>query len=142
MKNILRTSLIAVAAFLALGISANAQVSRQYLVHIPFDFKVGKKILKAGDYRLAPLDGITNWRAVTLQGQSTKDWKLLGNVAIDSTESSKHGRLTFAKIGDDWLLRDVETAGFKLKLNVPASDEGNVATAGKPVETKTVSLDR
>jgi hypothetical protein len=142
MKNILRTGLIAVAAFLALGISANAQISRQYLVHIPFDFKVGKKVLKAGDYRLAPLDGISNWRAVALQGQSTKDWKVLGNVAIDSTESNKQGRLTFAKIGDDWLLRDVETAGFKLKLNVPASDEGNVATAGKPVETKTVSLDR
>ena len=142
MKNILRTSLIAVAAFLALGISANAQISRQYLVHIPFDFKVGKKVLKAGDYRLAPLDGISNWRAVALQGQSTKDWKVLGNVAIDSTESNKQGRLTFAKIGDDWLLRDVETAGFKLKLNVPAADEGNVATVGKPVETKTVSLNR
>jgi len=142
MKNILRTGLIAAGAFLALGISVSAQVSRQYLVHIPFDFKVGKKVLKAGDYRLAPLDGITNWRTMALQGQSTKDWKILGNVAIDSTESNKQGRLTFAKIGDEWLLRDVETAGFKLKLNVPAADEGNVATAGKPVETKTVSLNR
>ena len=142
MKNILRTGLIAVAAFLAFGISANAQVSRQYLVHIPFDFKVGKKVLKAGDYRLAPLDGITNWRSVALRGPSTNDWKVLGNAAIDSTESNKQGRLTFAKIGDEWLLRDVETAGFKLKLKVPAADEGNVATVGKPVETKTVSLSR
>lgn len=142
MKNIFRTGLIAVAAFLALGISGHAQVSRQCLVHIPFDFKVGQTVLKAGDYRLAPLDGITNWRALALQGRSTKDWKVLGNVAIDSTESNKKGRLTFAKIGDDWLLRDVETASFKLKLDVPAADEGNVATAGKPVDTKTVSLNR
>jgi hypothetical protein len=142
MINILRTGLAAVAAFLAFGISANAQVSRQYLVHVPFDFKIGKKALKAGDYRLTPLDGSTNWRPVAIQGRSTKDWKVLGNVAIDSTESNKQGRLTFAKIGDEWLLRDVETAGFKLKLKVPAADEGNVATAGKPVETRTVSLNR
>ena len=142
MKSILRTGLIAAAAFFALGISANAQISRQYLVHIPFDFKVGEKVLKAGDYRIAPLDGGTNWRPVALQGRSVKDWKVLGNVAIDSTGSNKRGRLTFAKISNEWLLRDVETAGFKLKLNVPAADDGNVATAGKPVETKTVSLNR
>jgi hypothetical protein len=142
MKSILRTGSIALAAFFALGISANAQVSRQYLVHIPFDFKVGEKVLKAGDYRLGPLEGTTNERAVLLQNSSNNDAQVLGQTAIDSTGSNKQGRLTFAKISDQWLLRDVETVGFKLKLRVPVSDQGNVATAGKPVETKTVSLNR
>ena len=142
MKRILRIGLLVAVALVGFSISGNAQVSRQYLVHIPFDFTVAKKHFKAGDYKIVPNSGATNFRTVTLQGRSINDWKVLGNVAIAYTESSDKGRLIFANVSDEWVLRNVETPGFSLKLKVPKTDEGVVATAGKPVETTTIGLNR
>ena len=142
MKNILRTGVLVSAALLSLSTLGNAQVSRQYFVHIPFDFTVGGKLLKAGEYRIAPLGGSTNQRAVILESRANGEGKVIGQAAIESTESSRQGRITFAKVSDQWRLREVETAGFTLKLKTPAEGESTVASAGKPEETKTIGLNR
>ena len=47
MKNVLRAGLLFAGVLFAFGITGNAQISRQYTVHIPFDFTVGAKTLKA-----------------------------------------------------------------------------------------------
>jgi len=142
MKNVLRTALFSLAVLVAAGASGYAQVSRQYVVHIPFDFTVGSKQYKQGDYRIAPVDGVTNQRAILLENRSTADASVLGQASIDSSNSSKQGRITFAKISDQWILREVETPGFSLRVKSPAAEAEFVATAGKPVESAIVKIGR
>jgi hypothetical protein len=142
MKNVLRSALFSLALLLTVGVAGYAQVSRPYVVHIPFDFTVGDKQYKQGDYRIAPLDGITNQRAVVLESRATANVSVLGQTSIDSSYSNKQGRITFAKISDQWILREVETPGFKLRVKSPAAEAELVATAGKPVETTSVTIGR
>ena len=94
--------------------NGNAQVSRQYAVHVPFDFTVGNKLLKAGDYWIGPLSGVTNQRTLFIQSRSTGKIGVIGQTAITSSESDKAGTMTFVKYGDPWVLEELTTPGFTL----------------------------
>jgi hypothetical protein len=142
MKNILRVGLLLAGVFAALAISGNAQVNRQYAAHIPFDFKVGGKVLKAGDYRITPLSGITNQRFIAIQNQETGKATLVGQASIDSSGTSTEGRLTFIGNNDEWLLSEVTTPGFSLKLKSRSEDNDKIASAKKLEETQTVEINR
>ena len=142
MKNILRVGLLLAGIFGVFGISGNAQVSNMYAAHIPFDFKVGDKVLKAGDYRISPLDGATNERVIVLRDSSTGKATLLGQTAIGSYGTIKGGRLTFIGSDDGWFLKEITTEGFTLKTKAGSVENQNVASAKKPVETQTVEINR
>jgi hypothetical protein len=142
MKNILRVGLLVVGMLAAFGISGNAQVTRAYAVHIPFDFTIGGKVLKAGDYRIVPLAGITSERAIALQSQSTGKSTLLGQTSIDSSGTNTGGKLTFVGNNEQWLLSEVTTSGFTLKLKSRSAERDNIASAKKPKETQTVEVNR
>lgn len=141
MKNILRFGLLLVGIFVAFGISGNAQVARQYAAHIPFDFKVGHKVLKAGDYRISPMAGISNQRVIAIRNQATGKATLIGQASIDSSGTNTGGRLTFIGNNDEWLLSEVTTSGFSLKLK-SGRDEGQIASSKKPKGTQTVEINR
>ena len=142
MKNFLRAGLLLAGLVAVLGISGNAQVNRQYAAHIPFDFKIGEKLFKAGDYRIAPLDGITDQRAILLQNRSTGKAAIVGQASIASTGTSTGGKLTFIGNNDGWLLKAVNTPGFTLNVKTRGAEGQNVASSKKPEETQTVSIDR
>jgi hypothetical protein len=141
MKNVLRVGLLFVGIFWAFGISGNAQISRRYAVHIPFDFAVGKKLMKSGDYLIAPLSGIADQRAIFLQNRSNGKTAVLGQVSITSSESDK-GRLLFARSGDQWLLSEVTTPGFTLRLKVKDAEAVKLASADKAGSKQTVVIGR
>jgi len=144
MKKFLRAGLLLAGAVVALSISGNAQVNRAYAAHIPFDFKVGNKVLKAGDYRITPLDGITSQRVIVLQSRSTNKATIVGQAAIASTETNAGGKLTFIGNNDEWLLKEVKTSGFTLNVKTRGVEAENVASSKKPegTQTQTVSIDR
>jgi hypothetical protein len=142
MKNFLRAGLLLAGIVAAFSISGNAQVSRQYAAHIPFDFKVGSKVFKAGDYRIAPLDGITDQRAIILQNRSTSKAAIVGQAKIASSGTSAGGQLTFIGNNDGWLLKEVKTSGFTLNVKTSGAEADNMASNKKPEETQTVSIDR
>ena len=140
MKNLVRVTFLAVGVLLAFSASGNAQVSRQYKAHIPFDFTVGSKVIKSGDYLIRPLDGLNNWRALILQDLSNGKAQVIGQVEISSTLSNELGRLTFVQSGDRWALQDVKTAGFDLNLKVNSNDAPNIAAVDKTGKTRTVFI--
>ena len=142
MKNILRVGLLAVGLLAGLSISGNGQVNRQYAAHIPFDFKVGNKVLKAGDYRVTPLTGVTNERTIALQNRSTGKTTLIGQASIGSQGMNTGGKLTFIGNNDEWLLSEVNTPGFALKVKLRSAERDNIASAKKPKETQTVEINR
>ena len=138
MKNLMRVTLLAVGLLAAFSATGNAQISRQYKAHIPFDFTIGNKEVKSGDYLIRPADGVSNQRGVILQELSTGKARLIGQALISSNVSNKQGSLTFVKSGDAWILRDVMTDGFELNLKVNSNDAPNIAAVKKTEKTKTV----
>jgi len=140
MKNLMRVTLFAVGSFLAFSVSGNAQLSRQYKAHIPFDFTVGSKVIRSGDYLIKPLEGVSNQRGVILQEVATGKARVIGQATIASTSSNKQGSLTFVKSGEGWALQNVLTSGFDLNLNVKSMDATNIAAVKKTGKTKTVLI--
>jgi hypothetical protein len=141
MKKLVQTLVLAVGVLWAFSASGNAQVSQQYTVHVPFDFNVGSKLMKSGDYTIAPLSGTTGQRALILRNRETGRAKVIGQAAITSSYSNEPGRMTFAKEDGQWILQEVISPGFELRLRRAKAYEGNVASNKKPA-TKTVILGR
>ena len=142
MKNILRVGLLAAGLLAGLSISGNAQVSRAYAAHIPFDFTIGNKVLKAGDYRITPLTGTTNQRFIAIQDQATGKATLVGQASVGSSGTNTGGKLTFIGTNDQWLLSEVTTPGYTLKLKSRSAERENIASSKKKKETQTVEINR
>ena len=141
MKNVLRAGLLFAGVLFAFGITGNAQISRQYTVHIPFDFTVGANTLKAGDYLIAPVSGTTEQRAIVLQDRSNGKAQVIGQTSVSSSTQNTEGRLVFEQSSGQWLLSDVVTAGFALKLAPNHSETAQVTLNRKP-ETRVVTVGR
>jgi hypothetical protein len=104
-------------------------------VNVPFDFTVGNKLMKSGEYTIEPLSGITNQRSLILRGRADGSSKLIGQAAIGSSESNEPGSATFAKYGDEWVLQRIVTPGYELKFKSSRPVE-----IGKVTETKSVAI--
>src|SRR5690349_2875651 len=141
MKNVLRAGFLFAGVLFAFGITGNAQISRHYTVHIPFDFTVGEKTMKAGDYLISPLSGSGEERAIILQDRSNGSAQLIGQTSISSSAVNKEGRLVFEQSSGQWILRDVITAGFELKLSPKHSETAQITLNRKP-DTQVVTVGR
>jgi len=135
MKKIAIMGSLAVAMLLVLNFSGSAQVERQYAAHVPFDFTVGNKVMKAGDYTLGPASGITNQRSLILWDRSNGRGIVVGQASIGPEQSEEEGKLTFIKNGDDWALGAIDTPRFALKLKKIRTDRGELQLAKKQVVT-------
>jgi len=138
MKRFLQLGFLGVCVLGALSATGNAQVSQQYAVNVPFDFAVGNKVMKSGEYTIEPLSGITNQRSIIFRSRLDGRSKLIGQASIGSSDSDKAGRLTFAKYGDNWVLQQVVTPGYELKLKGSKPEQD----IGKATETKSEALSR
>jgi len=136
MKKIAIMGCLAVALLLVLNFSGSAQVERQYAAHVPFDFTVGDKLLKAGDYTLAPAAGITNQRSLILRDSSTGRGIFVGQASIGPELSEEQGKLTFVKNGDEWALGAIDTPRYAVKIKKLRTDRGELQLAKK----RTISL--
>jgi len=142
MKNLAIMGCLTVGLLLVSSVSGSAQVSRHYTAHVPFDFTVGGRSLKAGDYTIGPAAGVTNQRALLLEDNSTGRLKVIGQVIIDASQSDKLGSMNFVKNSSGWTLQTIETNSFALNLGKAKSKSAdvNVATAAKVSETQTILL--
>lgn len=128
MKKLAIIGYLAVGLLLISGVAASAQVARPYAAHVPFDFTVGHKVLKAGDYTLRPATGITNQRSVILwdsEGRGT----VVGLASVGSDDSEQKGTMTFVKDGDEWALGAVDTPRYALKIKKLRTDRGEIQLA-------------
>jgi hypothetical protein len=102
---------------------------------VPFDFSVGSKQLKAGDYTLGPLSGITNQRAIVLRSNfSGKTEIVVGQAGIGVVDEDVKGTLTFVKDSDVWALQTINAPSFTLKLRKIGAAERNLASAKNTVD--------
>lgn len=89
-------------AFLA--VPAHTQKFNRVTVTIPFDFVVGNKQLKAGDYVIESILGKT---ALNLRSSRGDVQQVAFTVPIESNKTANHERLVFHQDGDQYFLSQV-----------------------------------
>jgi len=133
MKKLAIMGCLTIGFLFALSSFGSAQSPHQYALHVPFDFTVGSKQLKAGDYTLAPAAGITNQRALILFNRSTGKATIVGATGLGSDESTASGKVTFVKDGQEWALGVIDTPRFSLVLKNLPKDKAELAVANSRV---------
>ena len=140
MKRFILTMFIAVVALGVFSATGNAQVHRQYSAKIPFDFSVGKKQFKAGDYRIGPLGAQTSADFLVLTERSTGRVQILGQVLVNKDEPELNGVMQFVKSGDQWVLSSIETGTFSVALSKKDLDGSKIALNRDPSGSKTIGI--
>ncbi|CAN5833565.1 hypothetical protein BH18ACI4_BH18ACI4_07500 [soil metagenome] len=108
LKGLTMLMLIAVVTLMAALVSAHAQSPSSVIADVPFEFAVGGKTLRAGEYSVREL---TNGNALMVRSRDSK------NVAIRLTQSiqarivPEQAKLVFHRYGQRYFLSEVWTPG-------------------------------
>lgn len=122
---IIRSTVIALAV-LAVSISINAQSAPQYSADIPFNFEVGGKQNPAGKYKLRSMSFGSPAAVALCEAKSGRMRILTANPHQGSNNWDQPGTLTFLKINGKYILSEVSTATFRLKMKSVKTDVRDV----------------
>jgi hypothetical protein len=140
MKRFILTMFMLVGALAVFSVSGNAQVTRRYSASIPFDFSVGKKHLKAGDYVVGPVGTLENGAFLLLTERSTGRAQLIGQTSFKQNEIGLTGKMQFVSTDDGWVLRSIETGTFTAQFGRKNSDDSKVASNSNTSGAKTIAI--
>jgi len=90
------------------AVPGHAQAEAKVKATIPFDFVVGNKELKAGNYVIESL--LTN-NALQFRGEDRDVQQIAFTVSIETNRTGNHGRLIFNHNGDQYFLSQVWLSG-------------------------------
>ncbi len=122
MTNTIIRSTIMVLAVLAVSVGIKAQSAQQYSAEIPFDFEARGERHEAGKYRLASMS-FSSPGAIGLREMKSGKVRVLGISSDNPTKSwDKPGTLTFLKVNGRYLLSEISTGTFTLRMK-PAKEE-------------------
>jgi hypothetical protein len=96
---------------LALALSAvpgHAQDEAKLKVTVPFNFVVGNKELKAGDY---VIQRVRETGALSFRSEDSGDQQIVFAVPMESNKTGNHERLLFHRYGDQYFLSQVWLSG-------------------------------
>lgn len=140
MKRFILAMIMVVGSLAVFSATGNAQVTRRYSANIPFDFSVGKKQFKAGDYTVGPIGTQTNSDFLVLTDRSTGKVQLIGQAFVNQYDTDLNGSMQFAKSGDRWVLSSIETGTFSMKLSGNDKDEPKIASNRGSSGTKSIAI--
>jgi hypothetical protein len=133
---IIRSTVIALAV-LAVSFSIKAQSAPQYSADIPFNFEVRGKQNPAGKYKLRSMS-LTSPGAIGLcEAKSGRMRILSASAHLGSSNWDKPGTLTFQKINGKYILSEVSTPTFSLRMKTVKTDVrdvDNIALADRVVK--------
>jgi hypothetical protein len=130
MKRFILTMFLAVGSLAVFSATGNAQVNRRYSANIPFDFSVGKKQFKAGDYVLGPIGTNSSADFLLLTNRSTGKVQLIGQVSVGSHDNVLKGKLYFVQTADGWTLSSIETGTFLAEFHGDRGDQKIASNRG------------
>ena len=90
------------------AVTAHAQDSPRVNVTIPFDFVVGGKQLKAGDY---VIESLLDRKALLLRSKDGNVQQTVFTVPIETSKTGNHERLVFHRDTDNYFLSQVWFSG-------------------------------
>jgi hypothetical protein len=118
-------------AVLAVSVGIKAQSAQQYSANIPFDFEARGERHAAGKYRVGSMS-VSSPGAIGLREVQSGNVRILGISSDAGTNNWKQpGTLTFLKINGKYLLREISTSTFKMKMKATKTEvrDADVASA-------------
>lgn len=109
LKGITMLMFIGVVALMAALVSAHAQSSGTVVADIPFDFAVGSKSLKAGEYTVRPYTASGD--ALMIRNQDSSDAAMRLTQTVQASTIPQKGKLVFHRYGQRYFLYEVWTQG-------------------------------
>ena len=105
-KHMLGTLLGLVITFSA--VPGHAQDGDKIKATIPFNFVVGNKELKAGDY---VIQRVRESGALSFRSEDSGDQQIVFAIPMESNKTGNHERLLFHRYGDQYFLSQVWLSG-------------------------------
>jgi hypothetical protein len=121
LKCLTRLMLIAGVALMASLFSAHAQSSSALVADIPFEFAVGGKTLKAGEYSVRAFT--TNGDALLISNQDSNDVVIRLTQSIQARIVPERAKLVFHRYGQRYFLSEVWTTGERTGRQLHKSNE-------------------
>ena len=141
MKNlIVKISSLSVLAIILMVVSAQAQSLRQYRAQIPFDFTIGKKHYKAGDY-IINVRSVNQLSAVlSVKNEKTLDLREMFVTSNGSRSLVDKTILMFDRYGNQYILTQMVSSDYG--LSAPRSKAKNriAKKFGQPAESVAIVL--
>ena len=91
---------------------ASTQAQPQYRAHIPFDFAIGQKSYKAGDYVIQSLNRDSAKTAVVIRDSKGRNGYLILTTSGEDPSSVTKGTLVFDLHGTQYFLAAIRTSYF------------------------------
>jgi hypothetical protein len=129
-KGLTMLMLIAAVALMAALVSAHAQSSSSVVADIPFEFSVGGKSMKAGEYSVK--EYTANGDAVLIRSQDSEGGAVRLTQSIQAP-TPQQGKLVFHRYGQSYFLSEVwmwgqQTGRQLLKSGQERAIENQLAT--------------
>lgn len=121
LKGVTILMLIAAVALMAALVSANAQSSGSVVADIPFEFAVGGKSLRAGEYSVRAFTA--NGDALLISNQNSNDDAIRLTQSIQARIVPQKAKLVFHRYGQRYFLSEVWTAGERTGRQLQKSGE-------------------
>lgn len=115
----MRTNLICALALFALGVVTPSFAEPYLKANIPFDFEVGKNVMRAGEYRF-DVDATSG--LIWIEGAESGTRSVIGSfTAGGGPERSGESKIVFSRYGSAYYLselwRDDRTVGRKINFS-------------------------
>ncbi|HEX8247327.1 MAG TPA: hypothetical protein VF599_04015 [Pyrinomonadaceae bacterium] len=113
--------------------AAAAQTAPEYRAHIPFDFTVGEKSFRAGDYSIAFGSLTTSQRRLIIRSVKGKEAALVVVMPKENVKQVNHPTLVFHLDDARYSLTGIKTSQLSAELYKSKSEAG-LAGNSTPLE--------
>lgn len=142
MNKIIRQAGVIGILVLAITIGAMAQSSQQYLAEIPFGFEAAGKHYSAGKYSAGPLSK-TAPGGIAIRDIQDGNIRLLSMNSLQGDNVwDKPGTLNFLKVNGRYMLTQISTAMFKMKVRRQKLISELARGTARDTEVVAIELDR
>jgi hypothetical protein len=111
LKGVTVLMIVAAVALMAALVSAHAQSSTPVVADIPFDFSVGSKSLKAGEYSVRSFT--SNGETVLIRNQDCSDEAIRLTNLVQARIVPQRATLVFHRYGQRYFLSEIWTPGSR-----------------------------
>ncbi|HEX8737138.1 MAG TPA: hypothetical protein VF721_17535 [Pyrinomonadaceae bacterium] len=134
-KTLLQICSVIVLVVLAAAVSAQAQ----YRANITFDFRIDRKIYKAGEYSVGPVSRISDTKNIVIRDANGRNSYMM-LPTISAVARPETAILVFNRYGDSYFLAEINAPDFSVKLSKSKAEE-KLAGGEKP-QKETIELAR
>lgn len=125
MKHSLKSAVTIISLVLALSLASSAQAPLK--ANVPFDFKVGDRVLPAGEYSVSRIFSGSPLLLAVRDG-SGRQVAAVNGIAVDAQEAAGHARLVFVLTDEGYALHRILFGDGEDGVSAPAVNSNRRGT--------------